>query len=274
VASALSLFARDALLSRPDSDFKYSTFGYTLVSAVIEGASGTTFLDALRAELTEPLGMRDTEADAAGREHPMRSTEYVVEPLTNRVRRAPATNSSYKWAGGGLLSSPSDLVQFGAALLDNRIVSADSRDEMFTARTLATGATNPQRYGLGWRVGAVRRAGDTTFVMPMMHHGGTGVGSEAAIVLLPRRRIVVAITGNAYSVWIGCHGAYRGEHRRCVRISAPALSVRRRRDARPRRPRTPPPRRHPHGAPRRRRWCGAPLAARHGRSRTRTPPRR
>lgn len=57
VGDSLKIFADDPLSFEPDTSFQYSTYGYTLLSAVIEGAAGRPFLEVMQAELFEPLAM-------------------------------------------------------------------------------------------------------------------------------------------------------------------------------------------------------------------------
>jgi serine beta-lactamase-like protein LACTB len=197
VEASLALFRNDPLRFEPDTSFLYSTFGLTLVSAAIEGATGRPFLDVMRAELFSPLGMSRTEPDVHGLPHPAKTVDYVTGSDPRSVRTAPRTNSSYKWAGGGFLSTPTDLAGFAAALLDGRIVSPETRTLMFTPRRLRNGTENAQRYGLGWRVSAISDRADPARVITFVHHGGTAAGSEAALLMLPESRVVVAITGNA-----------------------------------------------------------------------------
>ncbi|NOT07940.1 MAG: beta-lactamase family protein [Gemmatimonadales bacterium] len=197
IDSSLSLFSKGALKFEPDTRFLYSTFGYTLLSAVIEGATKTPFLAVMSNHLFGPLGLGATGADDKNRQHPARTVDYVATKTAGKFRVAPETNSSYKWAGGGILSTPTDLVRFGSALVGGQLLSDQTRAAMFTARPLRDGTMNPQHYALGWRVGWVRNPADTASRVNVVHHGGTAVGSETALFLVPDLRIAIAIAGNA-----------------------------------------------------------------------------
>lgn len=52
------------LLFTPDTNYKYSTSGYNLLAAVIEGASGKKYTEYLNQEIFEPLGMMHTAQKA------------------------------------------------------------------------------------------------------------------------------------------------------------------------------------------------------------------
>jgi CubicO group peptidase (beta-lactamase class C family) len=196
LSSALTLFADDPLAFEPDAGFLYSSFGYTLLGAAVEGATGKTFLDVLHEELLAPNHMSATGPDSSDAISG-RTSDYVAAQAPGTVRAARATNSSYKWPGGGLLSTATDLVRFGQGMLANDIVPAEVRNVMFTPRLLRGGAENPMRYGLGWRVTAIRDAADSTRSQAAVYHGGSGVGAESALVLIPGAGVAVAIMGNA-----------------------------------------------------------------------------
>ena len=195
----LSLFANDELLFAPDTDFNYSTFGYTLIAAAVEQVTGQSYVDALRKYVLEPLGMERTTLDQAGKIAGTRATDYVGTFSKKAVIKAPSTNSSYKWAGGGVASTPTDLVRFGNAMLGNELLSEPVRTALFTPRTLPSGELNPQHYGLGWRIGGLFVTDEETSeekIITLINHGGTRAGSTAILMIIPDHEIVVAMTSN------------------------------------------------------------------------------
>ncbi|MBU2677587.1 MAG: beta-lactamase family protein [Gammaproteobacteria bacterium] len=196
---SLFLFAHDALLFEPDTDFNYSTFGYTLVAAAIERVTGQSYINALEERILEPLSMQHTSIDQAEYITGARATDYVGTFSKKAVVRAPATNSSYKWAGGGLVSTPTDLVRFGNAMIDSELLREPIRTAVFTARELPSGELNPQHYGLGWRIGGLvvsDEATDEEKIIKLIHHAGTRAGSTAILMIVPDHNIVVAMTSN------------------------------------------------------------------------------
>src|SRR5262245_57518666 len=57
LTDALSIFKDDELDHEPGARFTYTTFGYTLLGVIIEGASGRSFEDYMREQLFTPAGM-------------------------------------------------------------------------------------------------------------------------------------------------------------------------------------------------------------------------
>jgi CubicO group peptidase (beta-lactamase class C family) len=197
VRDSLAPFSGDPLAFEPDTSFLYSTYGFTLLSAVMESAGKRPFLRLMQDELIVPLGLSRTAPDDMTRSQD-RAADYLSLFGDSRVLPAPASSSSGKWAGGGFTSTPDDLVTFGRALLEGGILSSEAQAAMFTPRTLRDGQDNPQRYGLGLRRGQMTYPRGTSESVTILHHGGTSVGSQAVLLMVPDAGIVVAMTGNAY----------------------------------------------------------------------------
>ncbi|XP_037090854.1 serine beta-lactamase-like protein LACTB, mitochondrial [Pollicipes pollicipes] len=115
VGDALSVFKDDELVHKPGSDYHYSTHGFTLVSAVLEAATQTKFSTLLK-QMFHALDLRDTFLDenAPIVRHRAR---YYVHGSGGRLQNAPHVDNSWKWAGGGLLSTPADLCRFADTVL-------------------------------------------------------------------------------------------------------------------------------------------------------------
>jgi CubicO group peptidase (beta-lactamase class C family) len=197
VTDSLGVFANDPLLFKPDTDFAYSSYGFNLLSAVMEAAAGKPFLEVMQAELFTPLQLAGTGPDDKLRPISGRAADYQNILRDGAVIPAPFTNSSGKWAGGGFRSTPTDLARFGAALLRADVVGQETLQMMFTPRMLANGKVNPQDYALGVRVDQIKDAAVPGKTWRAVHHGGVAVGSQAMFVMLPDQKIVVALSMNA-----------------------------------------------------------------------------
>lgn len=115
VADSLEIFQNDNLEAEPGSKFVYTTFGYTLLSHVMEKAADKEFSDLLY-ELTTELGMINTRFDRNLEVVPNRSRYYRTNK-NGKLENVPEVNNSYKWAGGGLLSDVGDLLTLGNSLM-------------------------------------------------------------------------------------------------------------------------------------------------------------
>lgn len=187
VRDGLKLFQNDPLLSPPGTKYSYSTYGWSLVSAVMESAAKRDFLDYMDAEVFKPLGLENTRPDRAGAVDPDRTRFYKKQTDGKIVEEEPI-DPSYKWAGGGFLSTSEDLVRFGSALLRSDFLKEESRKLLFTSQHTADG--KPTGYGIGW---FVRKNKDGH---PFYYHTGSQQGATAMILIQPDRRLVVALLCN------------------------------------------------------------------------------
>src|SRR3989440_9427108 len=116
VRDGLAIFQDDSLLFPPGTRFSYSSYGWNLVSAVVEGAAGDDFRSYISAHVFRPLGLTHTAPDRTDSLIPERTQFYDAES-GGAYHVAPPVDNSYKWAGGGFVSTAEDLVKFGSALL-------------------------------------------------------------------------------------------------------------------------------------------------------------
>jgi len=193
VEDGLELFIHDGLRFEPGTGFYYSTFGYSLLSRLLEGATGEDFKKLLEKRLFEPAGMADTALDLAGT-MPERVGFYTT--ASGKYTAAYPTDASYKIAGGGIVSTPSDLVRLGMALLGDDFISETAKGLLWTPVKLADGSINPQNYGLGWRIGKAKGFGDATAETLIIHHGGVQEGGVCFLMIAPELGIAAAAVAN------------------------------------------------------------------------------
>jgi serine beta-lactamase-like protein LACTB, mitochondrial len=225
---ALRYFAEDSLLFKPGSQYRYSSYGWILVSAAIEAAADKPFLTFMQEQIFDPLGMRTTIPDSAaleaGEDFPLVNLvrELIYDPEAKRGSRrasaAPkhgqdrvtsyfprfAANPKYGlhlmrpldyscYAGSSVfLSTPSDLVRFGMAIAGGKLLPPATVELLQTSQRLASGEETG--YGLGWDVETVTLAGKQTRVVG--HDGDSLGGMVASLMTVPEYGIVVAVTSN------------------------------------------------------------------------------
>jgi CubicO group peptidase (beta-lactamase class C family) len=177
----------------PGERWAYSNWGYTLLGAIIEKASGTTYAEFLQQAFFTPLGMTHTfysdrrriiAGRVAGYEEPA-DVPFNIVPSRGRWLH-PA-------AAGGLMSSVEDLARWNAGLDAGRVVRADLLARMFTSYRLKNGT--PTNYGYGWDLG------DHDGHRVQEHQGGT-TGFVSHIVRLPDDRVFVVVLSNRYSMTV------------------------------------------------------------------------
>ena len=190
----LDAFADSPLLFEPGTGYRYSSYGWILVSAAIEAASGEPFLTFVQ-RIFEGLDMRGTRAESPDEPIANRATSYFprfgADPNYGLHLMRPLNYSCY--AGASVfLSNPSDLVRFGMSVNGGTLLQPATVDLLQTPLRLASGEETG--YGLGWDLEDVVLAGQST---RWIGHEGTSLGGPvASLMTFPEREIVVAVISN------------------------------------------------------------------------------
>ena len=191
VKDGLEIFINDPLLHEPGTKYQYSSHGYNLLSAVMESASGTEFLKFMNETVFTPTWMKNTVADLKDTLILYRSGFYSMN--AGKIINAPYVDNSYKWAGGGYLSTSEDIVKFGNAILYDKLFSDDIKSELITTQYTTEGDTT--FYGMGWASGV------NDYNRAHYGHGGGSVGGSCQLVVYPEEELVVAyLTNDSRSV--------------------------------------------------------------------------
>jgi len=199
VLSSLVMFAADSLEFEPGTRFGYSTYGYTLLSAALESASGEDFLTFMSNRVFRPLGMLHTAPDEIDSVMIDRAQKYDRDETTFRIYPAPRVDNSYKWAGGGFLSSAEDLVQFGNAHLAPGHLQSASLDLLFTPVQIHDGKPASVNragsgYGVGWVIGRDARG------RRIVRNDGGAIGGTAELFVDRDTKVVIAYCTNVNTV--------------------------------------------------------------------------
>jgi CubicO group peptidase (beta-lactamase class C family) len=194
-ADGLRRFADAPLLFEPGSRYRYSTYGWILVSAAVEAAAKEPFAAFMDSHVFKPLGMADTTPDSAKDPIPDRATGYYPR-FSADPRYGPelARDGDYScFAGAGaFLSTPSDLVRFGLGINNGKLLQPTTLTLLQTSQRLTSGEQTG--YGLGWDLETVALAGETTTMVG--HDGEFFIGGSTSLMTFPERGLVVAITTN------------------------------------------------------------------------------
>lgn len=184
MSDGFAIFANDPLLFEPGTRYSYSTYGYTVVGCVIEGASGEKFADYLANHVLQPAVMSHTVVDDSAIV-PHRARPYSKE--NGKVVNAGLMDSSYKVPGGGLVSTAEDLVRFDLALMAGKVLKPSTTALMWTPSKLADGKTN--NYGLGFGIADLKG-------QKVIAHGGSQQGCSTSMIFSPDKKFAIAVMSN------------------------------------------------------------------------------
>lgn len=187
VDEALSVFEEDTLLHEPGSKYLYSTHAWTLLSAVIEQAAQTPYLEYMQQSVFDPLGMTSTHAELKDLEGVEKVSYYMRDSLGSLIL-APEVDNSWKWAGGGFISTTEDVARFLWQHAEALYLTAESLSKLTTPQQTTSGEST--NYGLGWSNRKDAQANR------LIGHTGGSVGGTTFAFMQPNSGVVVVMTTN------------------------------------------------------------------------------
>jgi D-alanyl-D-alanine carboxypeptidase len=105
---------------KPGEGYHYSDMNYMLLGFMIQEITGKTLAEAIRHYLLKPLQMQNTyfeyHESATG-------VDQQIDAYFQKINLTRKINTSYEWAGGGLISTTGDLAIFIQALFNEQVFS-------------------------------------------------------------------------------------------------------------------------------------------------------
>ena len=184
---SLSIFKDFPLVAEPGTKYNYTSYGYNLLGAVIEGASEISYGKYLKENIWGPTGMLNTHMDVAADIIPNRASGYQVDGT--RLINCEFVDMSSRFASGGVLSSVEDMVTLCKALDEGELLNSYSQVQMYKNMKLKEGLLS--EYAMGWKVEF--KSGTW-----MVSHGGSQMGTSTILVRSPGDQFALAIFCNQY----------------------------------------------------------------------------
>ena len=195
---ALNRFVKEPI-SQPGKEYRFSTFGWILLTAVVEKVANQPLTAFMEEKVYRPLEMPDTVKDSAKGPVPNEATLYFPKFLSRPVYGVePFHKFDYSCYGGagGYLSTPSDLVRFGMAMNAGKLLRRDTVQLLQTPQRVASGEETG--YGLGWEIKTITVDGHS--FRAAGHDGMIFSRTAVSLLTLPERGIAVAVTSNIPSL--------------------------------------------------------------------------
>lgn len=202
-AGALALFADKPLVAEPGTKFVYTTWGYNLLGAAVEKASGQGYGAYLKEHVFGPAGMRHAALD----DYRTRDKQHALGYRIHKGQLVPShyLDVSSRFGGGGTRASVEDLLAFGQAMLQHRLVPAETARMMETPMSTREGQLTD--YGMGFATYPLRGH-------YMVAHAGGQPETTTLLVMLPAEDTVIALATNL-----------EGDAKRLRRVSTRILEV-------------------------------------------------
>jgi len=194
VSDALKIFSDDDLLFRPGTNRKYSTYGYSLLGCVIEGANNKTYIETLQNLILSKLQMQRTFPDS-GESIRVNRARYYRQGRKGSLQLERYVDMSNKLPGGGLVSSVDDMAKFITGYFANQLISIESREMAYQPTLLSNGKI--EHYGLGWEIRD--RANSDTSNKEIFHSGVTP-GATSILYTFPDKGDAIIVLTNKSNV--------------------------------------------------------------------------
>ncbi|MCA9882650.1 MAG: beta-lactamase family protein [Anaerolineae bacterium] len=192
-AEVLALVKDQPVLFPPGQRNNYDNTGYYVLGMMIEATTGISYGEVVQERVCAPLGLVHTRANDYRMIMPNRSAGYNYEDdlLVNK----PPYSTSNTFSGGILVTTLSDLIQWGRSLQPDVLMPAATLDKMLTPYPSRDGNERQFNYTmcLGWYLV------DHEFGR-FIGHNGSIVGFASAFAYFPERNLTLISLCNQGSV--------------------------------------------------------------------------
>ena len=188
---AIAIFENYDLVAEPGTKFSYSSYGYNLLGAAIEGASKQSYAGYMREHVWQPLGMNDTRMDDPLDLIPNRVRGYQI--IDGAIKNSEFIDVSSRFAAGGTRGTVVDLLKFMKGLNDGKLLSRESIALMYTPMKTRDGSISgfPKTagYAMGWNL-VPQKSG-----LVVINDGGQQE-TRTFILYFPSKRFALAVAQN------------------------------------------------------------------------------
>lgn len=182
---AIAVFENFDLIAEPGTRYSYTSYGYNLLGAVIEGASGQSYGEYMTNNIWRPLGMTKTRLDSPNDVIPDRVRGYQL--VGNQVKNSEFVDISSRFAAGGIRSNVLEMLKFGKGIHKGEILSKASLELIFNSMTTKSGMFTG--YSAGWDVSNANG-------QYMISHSGGQQETSTYLFSFPTRNLTIAIAAN------------------------------------------------------------------------------
>jgi CubicO group peptidase (beta-lactamase class C family) len=183
---AMNVFIQRPLLFEPGSKYFYTTYGYVILGRIIEAVSSLPYQEYMKKHIFDPVGMKNTVIEEINEKYPNRSCLY--HKGRRKAKKGKQNDLSNRIPGGGYLSTLEDLIIFGNAMIDDKLISRESFDLMLEIQPVEY---DGNKYGLGWFM-----YGPHPNENVVIGHSGGQTGCTSQLMIVPRSKTVVVVLSN------------------------------------------------------------------------------
>ena len=190
LAESLAAFKDDPLLFQPGTKTLYTSYGYNLLGAVVEGASRQAYDRYLADRIFQPAGMSAARTEDVLAIVPHRAHGYQ-RTASGELLNSPLSDVSNRLAGGGLVATAEDVAKFTIALQRGALLKPSTAQAAWGRQR--TSDRRVTGFGLGWIVAVTE--GRTE-----VYHTGGQPRVSAVLYMVPRQGFAVVLLCNLEGV--------------------------------------------------------------------------
>ena len=182
---ALAIFQDFDLVAEPGTKYNYSSYGFNLLGAVIEEASGQSYGAYIKKHIFDPLGMDNSRMDDPEDLISNRVSGYRL--IKSEVKNSEFVDVSSRFAGGGTRSTVVDLLRYAKGIIKGKLLKRQTWKLVFTS--MATSEGRFTGYGMGWGVRPWRGHFRVS-------HGGSQPETRTHLLIFPEENFSIAVASN------------------------------------------------------------------------------
>ena len=186
---ALNLFKNRDLLFEPGTKYSYTTYGYTVLGAIIENISGVSFEKYMQENIWNKAEMINTGVDKFQIELENESKLYHRKKGKGKAKIAKENNLSNRIPAGGFYTTVADMLKFGNAVLNNLLIREETLAFMTKHHSLEK---KNNGYGFGWFLYGRNPEAENSII----GHPGAQTGSTTFLFIIPSKKTVCIVLSN------------------------------------------------------------------------------
>jgi CubicO group peptidase (beta-lactamase class C family) len=184
-SEAIAVFKDWPLVVEPGTEYTYTTYGYNLLGALVESASGMPYGKYLQQKVFAPAGMKNAALDDFRTRDAWHAVGY--RPVSGTLARSHRLDVSSRFGGGGTRASVVDLLAFGRAVMASTLVKPETTRLMQVPMETKDGRLTD--YGMGFATYPLRGH-------YLVAHAGGQPETSTFLLLIPAERLAIALAMN------------------------------------------------------------------------------
>jgi CubicO group peptidase (beta-lactamase class C family) len=174
------------LLFEPGTKYFYTTYGYVILGRIIEEVSGSSYGAYMKENIFDKAGMTNTGIENIEDQYDNKSCLY--HKGKRKAREGKQNDLSNRVPGGGFYSTLEDVLKFGNALLEGKLIRDSTLQQMIVSEPVEY---DGNKYGLGWFL-----YGPAPNENLVIGHSGGQTGCTSQLMIIPKSKTVVVVLSN------------------------------------------------------------------------------